>query len=47
MNSYELTSEIRDLKVMGARTQSGSGWASATHRLIALDKETLQPVSID
>ncbi|WP_228117495.1 hypothetical protein [Enterobacter sp. C6] len=47
MNSYELTSEIRDLKVMGARTQSGSGWASATHRLIALDKETLQPVSVD
>lgn len=47
MNSYELTSEIRDLKVMGARTQSGNGWASATHKLIALDKETLQPVSVD
>ena len=47
MNSYESTSGIRDLKVMGARTQLGSGWASATHKLVALDKETLQPVSVD
>ncbi|MCW4753448.1 hypothetical protein ACOTW9_07685 [Enterobacter cloacae complex sp. IR5378] len=47
MKSNELTSDIRDLKVMGARTQSGSCWASATHKLVALDKETLQPVSVD
>lgn len=47
MNSNELTSDIRDLKVMGARTQLGNGWASATHKLVALDKETLQPVSVD
>ncbi|HBL4906276.1 TPA: hypothetical protein LR286_002664 [Enterobacter hormaechei] len=32
---------------MGARTQLGSGWASTTHKLVALDKETLQPVSVD
>lgn len=47
MNSYESTSGIRDLKVMGARTQLGGAWASATHKLVALDKETLQPVSVD
>lgn len=47
MNSYVSISDIRDLKVMGARTQLGNAWASSTHKLIALDKETLLPVSVD
>lgn len=47
MTKMDVFSEIRNLKVMGARTQLGQGYASSTHKLIALDKETLQPVSVD
>lgn len=47
MSDNKVMSVIRDLKVMGARTQLGQGYCDATHKLVALDKETLQPVSVD
>lgn len=40
-------SDIRELRIMGARTELGQGRTAMTHKLVALDKETLQPVSVD
>ncbi|WP_052952475.1 RCC1 domain-containing protein [Enterobacter hormaechei] len=36
-----------DLKIMGGRTQIGSGWGNNEHKLVALDKITLAPVIVD
>lgn len=47
MTNRTLLTEIRELKIIGARSQLGQGWTYRPRKLVALDKETLQPVSVD
>ncbi|MGV2811957.1 RCC1 domain-containing protein [Enterobacter cancerogenus] len=47
MSENDQYSDIRELRIMGARTELGQGRTAMTHKLVALDKETLQPVSVD
>jgi len=42
----ENSNESFDLKIMGARTQTGMSWANNEHKLVALDKNTLEPVVV-
>lgn len=41
------TTRSYDLKIMGGRTQVGMGWANNERKLVALDKDTLEPVVVD
>ncbi|MCM7590885.1 hypothetical protein M8S10_18975 [Enterobacter chuandaensis] len=43
----ENSNESFDLKIMGARTRVGMGWANNERKLVALDKNTLEPVVVD
>lgn len=43
----EPTTESFDLKIMGGRTQVGMAWANNERKLVALDKNTLEPVVVD
>ncbi|MEB7918078.1 RCC1 domain-containing protein [Enterobacter mori] len=48
MTSKQVMSGNKTLRVMGARTQFGQGYTkNAVHKMVALDEETLQPVSVD
>ena len=47
VKKMEHTIENFDLKIMGGRTQVGMSWANNERKLVALDKNTLEPVVVD